>query len=95
MDFAVNCELLNEVKNKVTNAKETIENLKGDIYNQIDNLKESWSGASFDTFKEKCHSYEGAIDSLISTLEAFSKMIDNVNSESATLISNLTTELNK
>lgn len=93
MDFATNCELLAEVKEKVKASAEKIETYKTEIYEGIDNLSSSWSGDSFNAFKEKCHSYEGAIDSLVTILNAYAKMIENVEKESTVLVSDIRTKL--
>lgn len=93
MDFASNCELLAEVKEKVKTAAEKIEGYKTEIYEGIDDLSNSWSGESYTAFKEKCHSYEGAIDSLVTILNAYTKMIENVEKESVTLVSDIRQKL--
>lgn len=93
MDFATNCDLLNEVREKVETAAKEILEYKTTIFAGIDGLGEAWSGESFNTFKEKCHSYEGAIDSLVTILKSYGKMIGNVEQESSELVNNVRSRL--
>lgn len=76
-DFIVNVENIDELRTKLGEAKEALEQQVIVIYNQIDSLENSWSGDSYNTFKEKCESFHPTLNALVALLGGFQTMLDN------------------
>lgn len=89
MDFAADSELCKEVAEKCRSTATSVsETIKG-IYVKIDEMGGDdpvWAGASYDAFKEKCHSYEDALQGLVDVLNAYGKLMDNAGLDTENLV---------
>ncbi len=94
-DFAVDCELLNELKGKINTAISDIETEKEAIYAGITGLGESWKGESFNTFQNKCDSFKPSIEMLIEILEFYNKQLENTMTKADDLVDSIASMLNE
>lgn len=65
-------ELASELRDKRSLLEEQIDN----IYNEINNMHESWHGQSYATFSSECYSYASSLQALVVMLEAFATLFD-------------------
>lgn len=89
-NFAVDEASRHERASILTKGAEEIRGLVEQIYKGIDDLKNAWTGESYDSFNEMCYSYQPALEALSEMLDAFSKIIgEQVDGPQETLSTNL------
>lgn len=82
--FAVDTDLLDsvskELETKITELKTTIDN----IFKEINNMgtSGSWTGVVYDSFVDKTTKYKVILEELTTVIEAYKKLLDNVNDKS-------------
>ena len=86
MDFAVDETLLLEAKEKCETAATDITGYIDNIYKLIrETLYTHWEGDSYNEFRDTCNSYENSLRQLPVILNAYAKLLDNVNTPRETL----------
>jgi len=86
MDFVVDSENILVLVNHLNLAADKIDEEVEGIYSLIASLNESWSGESYNLFKEKCEKFRPALESLSDIMRAYSKVFENqISKEEETL----------
>lgn len=86
MDFAVDETLLLEAKEKCETAATDITGYIEKIYDVINNtLPTHWEGDSYNEFCDTCNRYKDSLRQLPVILNAYAKLLDNVNTPRETL----------
>lgn len=102
MNFIVDIEKLNTLKNELNTASYKIEEEVEEIYNLIYSLggegensaDAPWQGDSYEAFKAKCDESKPALESLSLVIRAYSKMIeDQVFVQANDLVANVNSNL--
>lgn len=83
MNFAADSELCKEVAEKCRSTATSVKSTIDDIYSEIDGMKDVWTGASYNSFNEKCHSYDAAMQGLVDVLNAYGKLMDEAAEKTA------------
>lgn len=93
MDFATDSELCKEVAEKCRSTATSVKSTIVNIYSEIDGMSDVWTGASYDSFNEKCHSYSTAMDGLVDILNAYGKLMDNASEDAEKLVEKVSSAL--
>lgn len=78
----------------VTSAKETLVNCEDNIYKEIDNMSDGWSGDGYESYKTNANNYRPALNSVGLFFEAYVAMIREVKDEFAIELPKVDTALN-
>ena len=96
--IGVNIEVMDDLidgfTNQTTGQILTIKNTLDSIYNKIDNgFVDCWTGAGYDEFKLSCDGYKESVYQIVTFMENYVKILENVKTESTKLTNSVSTSL--
>ena len=86
--FAIDCGKLDTLSSELETTSTTVDTEITGVYTGIDSMgtADTWSGSSFDTFKEGAHQYEAALKTVPEVVKAFSTQFANLSTAGAETI---------
>ena len=74
-DFSTNTSSISDLAKQLSDASNNVKAYVDGIYATIDNLKNSWNGTTYDSFKNMCEGYRTTMNALPEILKAFSDIM--------------------
>lgn len=83
-------DLIDDFNNQTSGQIVKIKNALDSIYNKIDTgFVDCWTGAGYNEFKASCDAYKDSVYQIVTFMENYVKILQNVQSESSTLMSSV------
>lgn len=93
-DIVVNNGYIETLISELEVYADSIETQVEEIFTDIENMEESWSGESYDAFSQSVMSYKPAFDSIAETTRAYANILRNqITPEATELESKIKTAL--
>lgn len=75
-NIAANTTKLTDLAADLREKRSVLEELITSIYDEINNMHESWHGQSYATFSSECYSYASSLQALVVMVEAFASLFE-------------------
>lgn len=87
-------DLIDDFTNQTTGQILIIKNTLDSIYNKIDNgFVDCWTGAGYTEFKASCDAYKDSVYQIVTFMENYVKILENVKAASTKLTNSVSTSL--
>lgn len=93
--FAVDIEKIDKLKGALKTAHDSINEKIPTIFTDIESMddEKSWSGTSYDSFRDGTKKYEKALDTLPQVINVFETELDTIKESADSLINEIGTEI--